>query len=214
MNLGSNKSQTDYYRDANQFNSWAPQEPVDPFVPTAVQLQRAQDLKRFNRLAVYLPLGLITAALIGFLVYLLVLAIWPPYEDTRLFLSGVADIVLILFMLPIAITFGLLLAGIFGGAVYWRQSRKEEGEPSLLNKYGRFRLLLWKLDQKLNGVYRQVDLLMPKLVDPVIKFNTTLTYINTRLARLSNRPTRNSPSGKTVTQSSSTNSDSLFVDEP
>lgn len=162
-------------------------EQADPFVPTAVQLQRAKALKRFNQLAIYLPLGLLTAAILGFLIYLLILAIWPPYEDTRLLLSGVADIILILFLLPVLLIFGLLLAGVFGGAIYWRQSRKQAGEPSLQNKYGRFRLLLWKLDQKLSTLYRQIDLVLPKLAEPVIKFNTTMTYINTRLARLSGR---------------------------
>lgn len=160
---------------------------AETFVPTAVQLQRAKDLKRFNQLAVYLPLGLITAAALGFFIYLLILAIWPPYEDTRLFLSGVADIILILFLLPVMLIFGLLVAGLIGGIIYWQQSRKADGEPSLQNKYGRFRLLLWKLDQKLSGVYRQIDQLMPKLAGPVIKFNATMAYINTRLARLSGR---------------------------
>ncbi|MEZ4590274.1 MAG: hypothetical protein R3D55_03930 [Chloroflexota bacterium] len=186
MNSAPNDPQT-YYPTSGGVERWSPAEQADPFVPTAVQLQRAQALKRFNRLTVYLPLGLITAAVVGFFVYLLIIAIWPPQTDTRLFLSGVADIIFILFMLPVALIFGLLLVAIFGGAIYWRQSRKEEGEPSLQTKYGRFRLLLWKLDQKLSSLYRQIDQLMPKLAAPVIKFNATITYINTRLARLSGR---------------------------
>lgn len=184
MNSGSTDSQT-YY--ASQSGSWTPPEQADPFVPTAVQLQRANKLKRFNQLAVYLPLGLLTAAILGFLIYLLILAIWPPYEDTRLFLSGVADIILIVFLLPLVLIFGLLVAGMFGGIFYWQQSRKEAGEPSLQNKYGRFRLLLWKLDQKLSGVYRQINRFMPKLAAPIIKFNATIAYFNTWLARLNGR---------------------------
>lgn len=186
MNSAPNDPQS-YYPASGGVERWPPVEQADPFVPTAVQLQRSQALKRFNRLAVYLPLGLITTAAFGFFIYLLIIAIWPPQADTRLFLSGVADIIFILFMLPVAFIFGLLLVGIFGGLIYWRKSRKSEGEPSLQNKYGRFRLLLWKLDQKLSGLYRQIDQLMPKLVTPVIKFNATMTYINTRLARLSGR---------------------------
>ena len=187
MNSAPENLSTYRYPDSSRPESWPAPERSDPFVPTAVQLQRARDLKRFNRLAVYLPLGLLAAAALGFLVYLLILAIWPPYEDTRLFLSGIADIILILFMLPVALIFGLLLVGIFGGVIYWRQSRKEEGEPSLQKKYGRFRILLWKIDQKLSGLYRQLDQLMPKLANPIIKFNTTVSYFTTRLARLSGR---------------------------
>ena len=171
---------------------WGEEMRSNTFVPTAVQLERAEALTRFNRWAIYVPLGLLTTAVIGFLIYLLILAIWPPYEDTRLFLSGVADIILILFMLPVVLLFGLLLAGIFGGAFYWRQSKKETGEPSLQNKYGRLRLLLWKLDQKLSTVYRKVDQVMPKIAQPVMRLNATLAYISSWLGQLNGRKHTNS----------------------
>lgn len=182
MNSTPNDRQL-YYSAGEPPASWPP-EPDDPFVPTAVQLERANALKRFNRLVLYLPLGLLATAVFGLLIYLLVIAIWPPYEDTRLFLSGIADIILILFMLPVVLIFGLLLAGIFGGLVYQRQSRKENGTPTLQQKYGRFRLLLWKLDQKLSAVYRKADQLMPKVANPVIRFNAFTAYISSWLGQI------------------------------
>ena len=171
---------------------WGEEMRSNTFVPTAVQLERAEALTRFNRWTIYVPLGVLATAVVGFLIYLLILAVWPPYEDTRLFLSGVADIILILFMLPVVLLFGLLLAGIFGGAFYWRQSKKETGEPSLQNKYGRLRLLLWKLDQKLSTVYRKVDQVMPKIAQPVMRLNATLAYISSWLGQLNGRKHTNS----------------------
>ena len=171
---------------------WGEEMRSNTFVPTAVQLERAEALTRFNRWAIYVPLGVLATAVVGFLIYLLILAVWPPYEDTRLFLSGVADIILIFFMLPVVLLFGLLLAGIFGGAFYWRQSKKETGEPSLQNKYGRLRLLLWKLDQKLSTVYRKVDQLMPQIAQPVMRLNATLAYISSWLGQLNGRKHTNS----------------------
>ena len=171
---------------------WGEEMRSNTFVPTAVQLERAEALTRFNRWTIYVPLGVLATAVVGFLIYLLILAVWPPYEDTRLFLSGVADIILIFFMLPVVLLFGLLLAGIFGGAFYWRQSKKETGEPSLQNKYGRLRLLLWKLDQKLSTVYRKVDQLMPKIAQPVMRLNATLAYISSWLGQLNGRKHTNS----------------------
>ncbi len=159
-------------------------------MPTAVQLERANALKRFNQLVVYLPLGLLATAVLGLLIYLLILAIWPPYEDTRLFLSGIADIILILFMLPVVAIFGLLLAGIFGGLIYQRQSRKEDSAPSLQKKYGRLRLLFWKLDQKLSIVYRKIDQFVPTLANPVIRFNTVIAYITAWLDQLTKQLNR------------------------
>ncbi len=182
MNSASNNTHS-YSLESESAPNWQPG-PTSSFVPTAVQLERVQALKRFNRWVIYVPLGLLATAVLGLLVYLLILAIRPPYEDTRLFLSGVADLILILFMLPVVLIFGLLLAGSIGGAIYWRQSRKEEGEPSLRQKYGRLRLLLWQADQKLSGVYRQANQLMPKVATPVIRFNAWLNYLIAWLGQL------------------------------
>jgi hypothetical protein len=166
--------------------NWLP-ESRNVFAPTAVQLERVNKLKRFNLWAIYVPLGVLTTAVLGLLIYLLILAIWPPFEDTHLFISGIADIILILFMLPVVLILGLLLVGILGGGIYWRKSRKDNGDSSLQKKYGRLRLLLWKLDQKLGLFYQQADRLMPRLAGPVIRFNAFTAYINTWLAQLINQ---------------------------
>ena len=182
-----------FYAASEQPPNW-PAESGAVFVPTAVQLARANELKRFNRWVVYVPLGVLATAVLGLLVYLLILAIWPPYEDTRLFLSGIADIILILFLLPFVLLFGLLVLGLLGGGLYWRQSRNKTGERSLQEKYGRLRLLLWKLDQKLSKVYRQADKVMPMLANPVIQLNSFLNYINAWLNQLTGR--RNRPNAE------------------
>jgi hypothetical protein len=181
----SNSNDSQSYTTSSNLPPNRPYEPTSTFTPTAVQLERADALKRFNRWVIYLPLGLLATAAFSFLIYLLIVAIWPPFEDTRRFLSGMADIFLILFMLPVVMIFGLLLVGVFGGAVYWQQSRKEDGEPSLQQKYGRLRLLLWKIDQQyLSKAYHQADKLMPALAQPIIRFNAFMAYINAWLSQL------------------------------
>lgn len=179
----SNDSQS--YTTTGSLPPNRPFQPPTSFTPTAVQLERANALKRFNRWVIYVPLGLLTTAVFGLFIALLILAIWPPYEDTRLFLSGMADIFLILLFLPLILIFGLLLVGIIGGAIYWRRSRKEDGEPSLQQKYGRLRLLLWKIDQQyLRKASQQVDKLMPAVAQPIIRFNALIAYITSWLSHL------------------------------
>lgn len=180
MNSVSNKTQ---YPVSSNPPDWSEQT-TTPFVPTAVQLERTRSLQRFNLWAVYVPLGVVVTAVLALLVYLLIIAIWPPYEDTRLFLSGIADIILILFMLPVVLVFGLVVAGLIGGGIYWRKSRKESDAPALQKQYGRLRLLLWKVDQKLSSVYRQIDQIMPKVAGPVIRYNAFQAYISTWLDHL------------------------------
>ena len=87
-------------------------------------------------------------------------------------------------MLPVVLIFGLLLVGIIGGGIYWRKSRKESDAPALQKQYGRLRLLLWKVDQKLSGLYRQIDQLMPKVAGPVIRYNAFQAYATTWLEHL------------------------------
>ena len=188
MNSASSDTQS-YYPIDNVPPNWSP-EPVNTFVPTAVQRERVNALKQFDRWMVYVPLGLLAAAVLGVVIYLLIIAIWPPYEDTRLFLSGVADIIMILFMLPVVLIFGLLLVGLIGGFAYWRQSRNNDNVPPLQKEYGRLRLLLWKVDQKLSGVYQQADQMLPMVANPVIRFNAVLAYINAWLAQLTKRLNR------------------------
>ena len=157
------------------------------FVPTAVQLERAKALKRFILWVIYFPVGLVTTAVLALFIYLLFVAVRPPYPDSRLFLSGIADVILILALLPLTLIFGLLLLGMVGGLVYWRNSRNQGDSPSLQSKYGRLRLLLWKVDQKLSNIYRRADELLPRIAAPVIQFNAVIAHLNSWLGQFRRR---------------------------
>ncbi|NJN53767.1 MAG: hypothetical protein HC804_02790, partial [Anaerolineae bacterium] len=63
----------------------------------------------FNRLYVYVPVGLITAVVLTLSLYLLYLALFPPTAETYLFLSGLADFVLILMLIPVVLIFGVTM---------------------------------------------------------------------------------------------------------
>lgn len=173
-------------------NSFKPESasPLSPvttgFEPTAEQLARAGALRRFNRLYVYVPVGLVTAVVLLTSLYLLYLALFPPTEDTYLFLSGLADFVLIMMLLPVVLIFGLVMTAVIGGYIYYNFFMDESERPiPPAPPYGRVRTLLWRIDSLL------LLIVLPKLrhyshriTQPIIRFNGWFAYIQSWLNTL------------------------------
>jgi len=177
--------------NSNNIPPYAPPAAVRPFKPNEAQLARAKRLTRFNRLFVYLPLGIFALIGLGLVLFMLYLAIWPPYADTRPFLSGLADMILILFMLPVLLVCGLVQGGLIGGIVYWRRSGSEDGgQPDPAAQYGRIRVGLWRLDQLLDKLFNKIEAILPRVAQPVIAFNAVLAYIGKWLENVKKMLTR------------------------
>jgi len=156
------------------------------FEPHAEQVARAAALRRFTRLYVYVPVGLVTAVVLTIFLYLLYLALFPPTEDTYLFLSGLADFVLILMLLPVVLIFGLVMTAVIGGYIYYNYFMDEADRPiPPAPPYGRVRTLLWRIDSLL------LLIVLPKLrhysyriTRPIVRFNGWFTYIQSWLDSL------------------------------
>jgi len=120
-------------------------------------------------------------------LFLLYLALFPPSEDTYLFLSGLADFVLIIFMIPVAIVFGLLLFGGVGGYIYYKYFLDEAERPlSPAPPYGRIRTLLWRVDDLLLQIMPKVDAAVGNISRPVIRFNSWVAYVGSWLKSIKN----------------------------
>ena len=158
--------------------------PPPPFEPSPEQLARVAGLKKFNFWSTYLPLGLSGALVVGLVFFMLYLAIFPPYEDTRPFLSGLADSVLILTLLPLVLICGLLQAALIGGIVASRQNRKAKIETERVLQYGRLRVLLWRLEKLLGQVIQQLNPILDNIARAVMRLNEVITLYTTRLMKL------------------------------
>lgn len=156
------------------------------FEPSAEQIARATALRRFNRLYVYVPVGLVTAVVLLITLYMLILAIFRPSPELYLFLSGLADFVLIMMLLPVVLIFGLIMTAIIGGYVYYNFFMDEADRPiTPAPPYGRIRTLLWRIDSLL------LLIILPKLrhysyriTRPLIRFNGWFAYIQSWLNTL------------------------------
>ena len=147
--------------------------------PTAVQQARATALKRFNWYFIYTPLVVLLLILLVLTGLLLWGALSPQIVGTREFVSGVADIVIILTALPMTVACLVPPLALVGFTIYRRQKNQVEQRP-----YGRIQPLFWRLDNMIDTAREKGEPILPKLSQPVIRLNAILAYITTLIDHL------------------------------
>lgn len=149
------------------------------FQPSDEQLARMAATQRFIRLYVYLPMGVITAVVVFITLYLLYLAFFPPTPDIYIFLSGLADFVLVMFLIPVVTIFGLLLtAGIGGYIYYWYGMDETERPIPPAPAHGRIRTLLWQVDSLIVRFRPKLLEAETRITRPVIRFHVWLAFVS------------------------------------
>ena len=153
-----------------------------PFQPSPEQLARKAALHRFNRLYLYLPLGILTAAALVVLVLFLVGIFVPGLTGAAELASGLADVTIILFSIPMMVLCALgpaLLAGIFA----FSRDRRKKGLRRM-DDGGRLQELFWKADNLIQQTQRKAVEITPRLTKPVIMVNAKLAYLQAFLKKI------------------------------
>lgn len=159
--------------------------PKPAYKPTAEQLARAAKLRRFNRLAIYTPLILAAIVVIG----LVVLMVWQvvvtsPEAHLYDFLSGVADLILIINIVPM-----MLLCAI-GPALFLllanSANKRRQLAPEL--RRNKVQVLLWRVDRLLDTVQVKLrDIYLERVARPIVRghaFGAAVRALATYLQRL------------------------------
>lgn len=147
-----------------------------PFEPTTEQVQRAARLRRFNFAFVYLPIGLISALVIALVVIMLWVAIDPPSVEALLFISGMADVALIIAMLPVLVVGAVLLGLIVLGYVRGRQAGMAPIKQT--------QKLLWRMDRLVGRVKVRTEQTGVAVRQPFIDLNGAYAYVRMLFAEL------------------------------
>jgi len=142
---------------------------ADTYQPTLSQLERAARLRRFNWLTLYGPVLLIGAAVLGLVGLMLWGAFSPAVAGTAEFVSGLADLIVILAIIPWLMVCGLIPAAIIALFIY--RARRPNN-----NEHGRLRLWIWQLDAFIDKTRGKIDKLLPQAVKPVIEINVRLRF--------------------------------------
>lgn len=156
------------------------------YTPTAEQLERAKARRRFNLLFIYLPLTIAAIGVVTLVVLMVIGVLNPMPETSRGFVSGLADLIIILVTLPLALVCGAVPLGLGGYLIHRRRQKPappvQTGEPA--PAYGRLQRLFWKLEDLIVKSRGKSDEIMPKVAQPLIRGNAFFAYIETMLKHI------------------------------
>ncbi len=163
------------------------QEPT-VYQPSAEQLERDAALRRFNRLYVALPVALaVIAALI--ILALFVYLIFAPDSDASIrFISNLADIVIILAIIPMMLLVAIVPLAYLGFVVNRRQSRPREPLTGPMANRSRLQGMLWRIDNAMSNVKNKTNETAPKISRPFAQLNARFAEAETWQKQLRRRP--------------------------
>ena len=178
-------AQTD---NSNHTNTYAAHPSRQPsYTPSQEQTERAAAMRRFKQLYVYGPILLASLAA----VVLVVLLFWgvfsPNVGGTADFASALADIILIMVLLPPTVLGGILAIGLIVLIARRTQKQRRGTTKTPAQQYGRLRLLLWRLQALLDRIDAVLtEKILPRVTAPVIKGHGLAAYGRTLITQLKN----------------------------
>jgi hypothetical protein len=151
----------------------------EPFKPSVAQKERAAALKRFNRLYVLGPVIVFSVISFLIIIFMIIAVLVMSFNDDinaqyLSFISGLADITLILFIIPLII---LMISGpaLLIGMINKSRNRRRLGKPAF-DQGGKLQVLLWKMDNLVKKSQTKTNEVAPKMAEQVIRFNESIAY--------------------------------------
>jgi hypothetical protein len=151
------------------------QEPT--FEPTEAQLERDRVLRRRHLLYIYLPVGIVSFIAIVLILIILIGIFAFDGQSFEMFISAVADIIIILWTVPAMIMVSILPLIYVAYFVNRRQKRKLDPQTGPLAYRSRLQILAWRLQIFMDQVEGKTTDLAPKAAKPVVSFNALIAYI-------------------------------------
>jgi hypothetical protein len=154
------------------------------YQPSAEQLARDEALKRFNRLYLILPIVIAVLIALALIITLAILAFLPDHVETRQFISGLADLVMILAALPATLLCAILPVAYVAIALNRRQQRQLYPQTGPMANRGRIQSFLWWLQGKLDQLQAAAESGSTALADRLMKAHERFEYYSTIGERL------------------------------
>lgn len=164
-------------------NARSPVQEVVEAEPTHRQLERATELRRFNRLFVYAPVLLASAIAIAIVILLLFLVLVQPSIKNLRTISAIADAAVILGAIPPLAIGGILLSIIVAIVV---QARRRDFAPLRETQ-----LFLWRVDRFSTYLGRTIGEVALKVASPFVQIRALGAYLRTFVSGLKRIVKRN-----------------------
>jgi len=150
------------------------QEPT--FEPTPAQLERDRLLRRRDGLYIYLPLSIIIFISLLLIVLILIGLFAPGIRGTEEFISALADIIVILWIIPMIVVVSILPIAYIAYLVNRRNERKLHPQTGPLAYRSRIQILLWRLQIFMDQAWIKTDEIAPKVAEPITSVNAYIAY--------------------------------------
>lgn len=140
------------------------------YQPTAEQLARDAELKRYNQRSVTIPVVIIALIAIFLFVLLLVLAFGLKQTgQAREFIAGLSALTIILISIPLIFLMSVLPIAYVAWWYYRREQRKLYPETGPMANRSRVQILLWQLESYLVVAQQQAKRGSHLITDPLIR---------------------------------------------
>lgn len=144
--------------------------PKQQIEPTTSQLDRAAAIKRFNALYIYMPIGLGTLFVLSLIILMLITVLYSEDLQTLLTVSAVADIVIIMWIIPTMIACAIV-PSLF---IFLTVQGRQRGSAPIRQ----LQILMWRADNLLWTVRNKVNEIAPRVANPFIRAHAAAAYVS------------------------------------
>lgn len=145
--------------------------------PTAEQLARDEERRRYLRRNVYAPVIVAAVVVLTLFVVIVLLAFGVIPPPAASFIAGLSGLVIILIALPLIGLFSILPIAWLAFVLHRRQQRKEFPERGSMAYRSRVQTLFWQVDSFLGGAQRSVDELGARARKPMVAIYGRVAYL-------------------------------------
>ncbi len=149
-------------------------EPI--FEPSTRQLERAASIRRFNRIYIFLPISLASIIALALTILLIFLALGIGTVEVRETISGIADSVLILTIIPTMVLCAIVPTAFIAVSI---QTRQRGIAPIRQTQF-----FFWRVQDWLGLLGTRIGNLMQKIREPIMRISARYVYIEILLIRL------------------------------
>ena len=154
-----------------------PETQIEPvYRPSTRQVDRGARMRRFNFLAVYLPIGLAVIVVLSITILLVIIALGIGSTEALETISAVADSVVILAIIPTMVLCAIVPTAYIAISVQMRS----RGQAPLRSTQG----FLWQVQYRLELIAESIVRIMARIREPIIRIASKYAYIRTLFARI------------------------------
>jgi hypothetical protein len=154
-----------------------PETQIEPvYRPSTRQVERGARMRRFNILAIYLPIGLALVIAVSITILLLIVALGIGSTEALETISAVADSVMILAIIPTMVLCAIVPTAFF--AITF-QMRGRGQAPIRSSQW-----IMWRVQYRLELIADRIVVIMAQIREPFIRIASRYAFISNLIIRL------------------------------